>query len=232
MAVVAAYRVRNEARWIERSIASVLPLVDHVAVFDDHSTDATRCMARKLGAEVFESPFTGLDEARDKNWFLGKLRHYAWVLWIDGDEVLEPASIPQLNRIIDHTPANIKCVSFRVKYLWDDEQHVRVDGVYGNFRRQSMFRPGNATFTAGPPPNFHVGNVPRSLWGACAYPEHVSLLHLGYMQRVDRVRKYEWYNRVDPNNVAEDGYRHMVVGDLFPAESVFRHGGPLKVEAL
>lgn len=27
-------------------------------------------------------------------------------------------------------------------------------------------------------------------------------------------------------------YRHMVIGDVFPAESRFAHGGPLKIEDL
>jgi hypothetical protein len=46
------------------------------------------------------------------------------------------------------------------------------------------------------------------------------------------VRKYEWYRNIDGENPVEDGYRHMVVGDIFPAESRFRYGGPLQLEAL
>jgi len=52
------------------------------------------------------------------------------------------------------------------------------------------------------------------------------------MHRADRERKYQWYNAQDPNNAIEDRYRHMVIGDLFPADSKFDHGGPLKLAQL
>jgi hypothetical protein len=58
------------------------------------------------------------------------------------------------------------------------------------------------------------------------------LLHYGYLHREDRIRKYEWYTQQDPDNQAEDFYRHTVIGDLFPAEIRFRHGGPLKLREL
>jgi hypothetical protein len=58
------------------------------------------------------------------------------------------------------------------------------------------------------------------------------ILHYGYMHREDRVRKYVWYNKQDPGNKVEDCYRHMVVGDIFPADAHFMHGGPLKLKGI
>jgi hypothetical protein len=57
-------------------------------------------------------------------------------------------------------------------------------------------------------------------------------LHLGYMDRDDRVRKYAWYNEHDPHNQVEGCYRHMVIGDLpeFPASYKAKWGGPLELE--
>jgi hypothetical protein len=52
------------------------------------------------------------------------------------------------------------------------------------------------------------------------------------MHKEDRIRKFEWYNEADPGNVREDGYRHMVVGDVFPAKARFQHGGPLALQSL
>jgi hypothetical protein len=37
----------------------------------------------------------------------------------------------------------------------------------------------------------------------------VRLKHFGYMTRQKRLQKYQWYNDVDPNNAAEDYYRHI-----------------------
>src|SRR5437899_367770 len=81
------FRVKNEARWIERSVRSVLPVCDRVLVMDDHSTDDTAAICRSLGVEVVESPFFDLNEARDKNWLLDQVKA-DWILMIDGDEVL------------------------------------------------------------------------------------------------------------------------------------------------
>jgi len=60
----------------------------------------------------------------------------------------------------------------------------------------------------------------------------VRCLHYGYMRPEDRLRKYEWYRNMDSGADLEDGYRHIVIGDIFPADSRFRYAGPLKLEAL
>jgi glycosyltransferase involved in cell wall biosynthesis len=231
MKVVAALRVQNEARWIQRVIASVLPLCSQVLVFDDHSTDQTAFLCSSMPkTSVFDSPFSGLNESRDKNYLLAKCQEQKpdWIIWIDGDEVLSPASLPI---ITENLRSPKMCMSFKVRYLWDREDQVRVDGVYGDFRRQSMFRPINCGKFLGSAPAFHTGNVPQGLWRSCLYPD-VELLHLGYLNREDRIRKYEWYNKQDPGNKQENFYRHMVIGDLFSADSRFQHGGPLKLQPL
>jgi hypothetical protein len=60
----------------------------------------------------------------------------------------------------------------------------------------------------------------------------VRLLHYGYLHKEDRVRKFHWYNKIDPNNAFEDQYRHMVIGDVFPADSSFKWAGPLELRSL
>lgn len=228
---IALLRVKNEARWIQRCIRSILPLCDQVVVFDDHSTDRTPWLAALCGDRVtiVPSPFEGLDECRDKNWLLDQHRAADWIVWIDGDEeiaIADRAKLADCMRTTTHA-----CISLKVKYLWDRPDQMRVDGVYGDFRRQSVFRPRTERFVSGPAPGFHCGNVPRSLWVSCAYPD-VSLLHYGYMDAADRVRKYEWYRTVDPNNDHEDGYRHIVIGDIFDPAVKTRHAGPLKLAPL
>jgi hypothetical protein len=56
--------------------------------------------------------------------------------------------------------------------------------------------------------NFHCGNVPRGLAGVCRNLD-VRLKHYGYMTAEQRRTKYLWYSTVDPNNAAEDYYRHL-----------------------
>jgi hypothetical protein len=159
----------------------------------------------------------------------GKSRWF--VLALDGDEILEESSPAAIRSALEQEPAN--CLSFRVLYCWNSLDQVRVDGVYGDFRRPSLFRLINPAFRFQKTPfgngaNMHCPQVPQE------YLHHAvncdaKLLHLGYLHAEDRIRKYEWYNRIDPGNEAEDGYRHMVIGDSFAADSRFRWGGPLRL---
>lgn len=229
MNVTGALRVKNEDRWIARSLASLSLICQRIVVFDDHSTDATLSICRGTQkVEIIESPFSGLNESRDKNFLLDHIRDADWVVMIDGDEVLtNPGDLAEWMQC-----TSFASLSLPVFYLWDREDQIRVDGVYGSYRRHSAFRPGTARFhDRGAGANFHCGNVPASLRASRGYAES-PLLHFGYLHREDRERKYAWYNERDPNNQAEDGYRHMVVGDLFPPESRFRHGGPLELRTI
>jgi glycosyltransferase involved in cell wall biosynthesis len=211
---VGMLRVRNEARWIGRSILSILPLCDRVLVLDDHSGDGTpRICAGLPKVEVIDSPFTGTDEVRDKNFLLERAGGASWIIAIDGDEVLAPGDLAQVSEAM---AGSARCISMRVPYLWDSESQVRMDGVYGEFRRHSVFRPRpgmrfESTIASG----FHCGNVPLRLRsGALTIPAR--LLHYGYMQREDRQRKYCWYNAKDPGNGGEDRYRHIAAGLATP----------------
>lgn len=236
MKVWGLLRVKNEARWIKRVIESLKPICDEVLVFDDHSTDDTGNLAWSVGALVRYSSFETLHEARDKDFLLA----WAWnagaqegdyCLMIDGDELLNREDIPALQAAI---ASGVECASFHIVYLWDREDQVRVDRWYREFRRPSLFKLTHrnlafrVSLTAG---SLHCSSAPAE---SLQYqrPIPVRLMHLGYLYREDRVRKYYWYNRIDPGNQLEDEYRHMVIGDLFPVDSVFKHAGPLELQSI
>ena len=67
MKIVAMLRVKNEERWLQEVLESILPLTEEILLFDDHSTDATRDIAEALKCTVIPSPFDPfvLDETRD-----------------------------------------------------------------------------------------------------------------------------------------------------------------------
>jgi glycosyltransferase involved in cell wall biosynthesis len=210
--VVGMMRVKNEARWIERSISSILPVCDRVLVMDDHSDDATPFLCASLpGVDVFNSPFHGLDEARDKNYLLEKAREARadWILCIDGDEMLAPAGLRKLQEAMR---SNAPSISMRIPYLWDSEHQIRVDGVYGEFRRHSAFRPNGHRFSSSQTGGFHCGNVPFAARKGALTVDAIQLLHFGYLHASDRARKYAWYNAQDPANHVEDQYRHVAAG--------------------
>ena len=236
MSLVGMMRVKNEDRWIERVATSILPACNRLIIFDDHSTDRTVEICRGLGSkvEVIESPYAGLDEARDKNYLLARAGSLApeWILHIDGDEEMEPGGCEEIAHLITR-PDGPDAYQFQILYLWDREDQIRVDRWYKDFRRPSLFRARRGQqFRSNNGAGFHCGNIPSGMnsCGNCG----VRLRHYGYMMREDRIRKYEWYNAPDKQPVppVEDGYRHMVVGDLFPATSAFRWAGPLELRDL
>ena len=229
--LTAMLRVKNEARWIAEVLRSVLAVCDRVYVLDDHSTDDTGEICRSFGDRLrtYSSPFLGLDEVRDKNWLLDAIRlagEAEWILAIDGDELLGNPEAVRAS-IAGGTSDNY---ALRVLYLWDRRDQMRVDGVYSNFWRPSLFRVRagvnfRATSNRG---NFHCGNVPQEL-ARGAQRSDAFLLHFGYMDVRDRRRKFDWYNQHDPGNRVEDCYRHVIQGDPGgpAAELKLRHAGPL-----
>jgi len=207
--IVGIMRVKNEERWITRSIDSIQPICHRIIILDDHSTDDTARIAQNKGVEVYDSPFSGLDEVRDKNFLLERTLEADWVLCIDGDEMLARESVLLLRDLMQ---SDAQCISMRIPYLWDSEDQIRIDGVYGEFRRHSAFRPGRHRYQSTSANGFHCGNVPIGARTNTITRDDIKLLHFGYMDARDRARKYAWYNAVDPANEREDRYRHIAAG--------------------
>lgn len=247
MTIFGMLRIKNEARWIREVIEAILPVCERIFVLDDNSTDGTVETIENWNERVTvcRSPFSGLDEARDKEFLLdrvmncvsdwhlnGDVKSPFWALAVDGDEVLAPGGVDAIKSAasVGHAHA----YKLPIYYLWNDRQHRRVDGVYRHFARPSLFRLMNRAFRFQRTPwggNFHCSSIPQELLhhahGVCNAP----LLHLGYMDREHRLKKYAWYTMQDPNNAAEDNYRHIVQGDVpeIPAAMKLLHAGPLEI---
>lgn len=216
--VLGLMRIKNESEWIRDSIESQLGICDKVLVLDDHSTDSTRDIVRSFGERtvLVESPFEGVSEGRDKRFLLAHAIEAdpAWVVWIDGDEVLERSAVALLRNEFQHP--DVAAYSLQVLYFWDSLTTVRIDGVYAHFRRYSAFRvrgqPTESLYfpSSGGEADLHGGgNCPQGLLGPTA-ASSARIRHYGYLYREQRQRKFEWYNKIDPNNESEDCYRHII----------------------
>jgi len=215
MDVIGLYRVKNEERWIGESLERTLQVAEKVILFDDHSTDQTREIARSIKhVTVVESPFEGLDEARDKDYLfkLAVAEHPRWAIFIDGDEVLTKRALGEV-RAIAAGPGGI--IRFRIVFLWDALHQERYDGVYAAMRQPRMFSffdqdVANLAYRrTGFGGNFHCGQVPAGHSGPIrhAYSE---IKHYGYLHEADRIRKHAWYNEKDPGNKVEGEYAHVI----------------------
>jgi glycosyltransferase involved in cell wall biosynthesis len=251
-------RIKNEGRWIRRVLDSIAPLCPWIFVFDDHSTDNTLAEVYNFMLEtghkmcIMHSQFQGINETRDKNYIVSRMMNKPsddhdempdgyespdWILHIDGDEVLEPAGVHAIRAAIQSNSSN--CYGLRVLYLWNDDHTIRTDGIYREFVRQSLFntRTTNGTFNPtehgkGTAANLHCTNVPEDLRNKALWIPGARLLHYGYFDRAMRLAKWDFYNTVDPDNVLEDRYRHVVAGDIpeVPAHVRTKWAGPLTLE--
>ena len=262
MTVFGMLRIRNENRWIRQVIEAALPLCERIFILDDHSTDATPEICAEMGERVtvINSAFEGFDESRDREYLLSRLLNSVgdnhlcgdvnspfWALAIDGDELLDKAGVVAIRETLAATPYH--AFKLPIRYLWNSDlslvttpghRKVRMDGVYQHFARPSVFRLMNRNFRFQRTPfgngaNFHCSSIPQELLHAA----HVlipgaPLWHFGYNYCEDRIRKYAWYNQMDPNNEPEDCYRHMVAGDVpeVDADAVLKHAGPLRLQML
>ncbi|TYP76342.1 tetratricopeptide repeat-containing glycosyltransferase family 2 protein [Paenibacillus methanolicus] len=88
---------KDEADVIARCLRSAASAVDEIIVVDTGSTDGTPDIARGLGANVFAFPWQD-DFALARNAALEHARGQ-WILILDADEELDPASAPKLRQL-------------------------------------------------------------------------------------------------------------------------------------
>lgn len=83
--------VKDEARTIARTLASVKPYIDHWVILDTGSTDATREIVKRelagVPGELHEEPFVDFETTR--NLALDRCgQHTEFILWMDADDEL------------------------------------------------------------------------------------------------------------------------------------------------
>jgi glycosyltransferase involved in cell wall biosynthesis len=76
----------NEERNISRCIDSVMPFADEIIVLDSFSTDNTVAIAQEKGATIYQEPFLGYIEQKNR---VTELASYNYIMSIDADEVAD-----------------------------------------------------------------------------------------------------------------------------------------------
>lgn len=279
--VATMYRVKNEARWIRRSLERTFLVASRVVIFDDGSTDNTaiECkmavgetatteqqpwgwIAKGMGAEgerelhFLSSPFTQnvrakerVNEVRDKNilWAYIKstidCQHF---LCLDGDEFLTKAAVRNFNVGINLLESTYDALEIPVLYLWNAEDQIRVDGVYGRagdglpqlrfprlFTIKRMSEDGlfNMHFEsrADTAAGFHCGSVPMVGFTPNGKSAVVGLFkfmigHWGYIDKDLRSKKFEFYTTLDPESQSEGGYVHIIEKQNYYCQGAVRFG--------
>ncbi len=91
--------VKNEERTLARCLDSVSGLASEIILVDTGSTDRTHAIAANYGATVVPFDFAFVDFAAARNHALART-HGRWILVLDADEILQPASAPLVRELI------------------------------------------------------------------------------------------------------------------------------------
>ncbi|HEV8058264.1 MAG TPA: glycosyltransferase [Gemmataceae bacterium] len=89
--------VKNEEHNLPACLESIAGLVDDIVIVDTGSSDATKAVAERYGARVFDFPWVdSFAVARNES-----LRHAKgdWIFWMDADDRLEESSRPLLKQL-------------------------------------------------------------------------------------------------------------------------------------
>lgn len=255
-------RIRNEDRWIRKSMEATWQVAKTIVILDDGSDDDTHEEAALAlgeatneeenihvsldGSKVLHyinSPFRpavretqAVSEIRDKNflWEYCKSKVlFTHMLCLDGDEVLGKYFIEDFEQIVIAMDQQVDIFTFPFLYLWDSDEQIRVDGIYGNLpdgyprlRFPRAFTIKRVTpdqlhvmrFSwEGSKGGFHCGSIPRENFRTTSNNGNIvgafynnPIIHYGYRDEKDRQRKYVFYNKIDPGNVFEGEYKHII----------------------
>ena len=95
--IVAVVLIRNEDLFIERVIRNILDFCDRIHVADNHSTDGTPAIVKRLAAEHPKVEYRVVDHPSESHDMIaGYAGTRTWVMGVDGDEVYDPERLSHL----------------------------------------------------------------------------------------------------------------------------------------
>lgn len=196
MKLVAILRIKNEILHIERCLSRLSELVDEIVILDNGSTDGTLEVYPRFKKVVQLLQTEGFDEGRDKIMLLDAARERKadWVLWLDGDELLEQAFTR--NQINKYMTSGINKIAFRLVNFWLTDTKFRVDGrffQYSLYPRVRMWR--NVQGAHFRDRKIHNGEIEGVPGRVKVVPYR--LLHYGYVDEDKIQKKVALYNKVD-----------------------------------
>lgn len=219
MKIIGLLQFRNEERYIRGWLENIAPAVDGIVAVDDGSTDETWNIisAHAKTLEVIRRP-------AGKEWdeYINQVsliqagrRHGAdWFLCLDADERIENRLSNDIRSLIAEADARkVDAFSLHLRDLWNDRFNYRVDGIWANRGRYSLFRNIN-THTKFDPRRLHRYWLPletladiKNVGVAIPY----AIYHLRMIRLEDRIARYERYTRIDPDNrLQQQGYEHLI----------------------
>jgi len=220
--IIAIYRIRNEERWIKKSLESISEICQEIIILDDCSTDNTVEICKKFPnvVEIYErKDELPLDEVRDKKiiWEMAMKRNPDFILKLDGDEVFAPNSKDIIfNEIMNLYPNDLN-FSLQLMYIYDKPNQWRTDAWFDDIYHIRLIRINEYTKDlefeeSGYPGNAHSLHLPPTKY--VPVRSDVKILHYSLYDKKIRTRKFDYFHEVDPGGSDFNGYKDLISGDL------------------
>jgi hypothetical protein len=216
--LLALLSVRDELAELPGLIANLAPHVDGIVALDDGSLDGTGAWlaARPEVLEVLRVERGPYDEPRNNRLLVtAGLRHGAdWFLSIDADERVEEAFRDRAERVIRRGGRlGLKAFAIHLRDLWDAEDRIRVDGIWGRKSVARLFRamPGHQ-FDGAP---LHAQKAPLQARVLGRYvAADLILYHRAMLTPEGRSARRSRYERLDPDAAHQAiGYAYLTDED-------------------
>ena len=221
--IVGTYRVKNEERFLEKSLKSVMDICSEIVVLDDNSTDKTVeiCSSFDKVVDIQTQSNVMLNEVRDRNFLLQMAlkRNPDFILSVDGDEIFMQNAAEILFEELDVIYNTNNVFEFQFLTCWDNADQIRFDGIFGNYWQKRLFKtknqPSNLVFkNTANFGNLHCGSVPKDTIGFNdPIRSDVKIFHMASIDQTLRQQKYKYYTKIDANSNLNDGYKHMISGE-------------------
>jgi len=223
--ILAMYRIKNEERWIEKSLESASEICQQIVVLDDGSTDNTLKICKSFSSvvDIHEQKNLPFDDTRDKNILLkmGLKCNPDFIMTLDGDEII----MPNMKQILKEDLCILyqQTDVFHVKYLEMREKpnQCRInDTTTTNFHTPILRmknQPNDLLYEEmNFPGNLHCTSIPQNAIGQDnIVKSRFKVLHYGLYDEKLRLKKYQHYTKLDPENTEFFGYEHLINPEKF-----------------
>ena len=217
-AVTAILQCFNAESYLQDWLDHVSCFASQVIVLDDGSTDATsgilqssKVITHLITRDSYRK--TAWSELANRQILLAEAGAAGadWVFSIDVDERLERDAANCLEKIIEEAEHDGRTVvSFRLREIWDNANTFRVDGIWGEKRKASLFKFDWQSH------DHDTMNLHGEWYSVTTHVDKIlnlelNLYHLKMLERSDRIARAQRYKELDPNNEYQTiGYDYLI----------------------